>query len=54
MINVWFKLVKETKAKYSVYNDDIYNFNKTKFQIGIIGLIKIIISSKRYIRPILT
>ena len=54
MINAWFKLVKETKAKYGVYNDNIYNFNKTRFQIGVIRLIKVIISSKRYIRPTLT
>ena len=54
VINMQFKLVKETKAKYSVYDDDIHNFNKTGFQIGIIRLIKIIISSKRYIRPTFT
>ena len=54
MINAWFKLVEETKAKYSVYDNDIHNFNKTGFQIGIIGLIKVITSFKRYIRPTLT
>jgi hypothetical protein len=31
VINAWFKLVEETKAKYSVYNDNIYNFNMTRF-----------------------
>jgi hypothetical protein len=31
VIDAWFKLVKETKAKYSVYNDNIHNFNKTRF-----------------------
>ncbi|KAF1933802.1 uncharacterized protein M421DRAFT_51306, partial [Didymella exigua CBS 183.55] len=26
-----FKLVEETKAKYSVYNNNVHNFNKTSF-----------------------
>ena len=43
---MWFKLVEKTKAKYSVYNNNIYNFNKTRFQIGIIRLIKVITSFK--------
>ena len=30
-ISVQFKLIKETKAKYSIYNNNIYNFNKTRF-----------------------
>jgi hypothetical protein len=36
------KLVIDIKAKYSVYNDNIYNFDKTGFQIGIIGTIKVV------------
>ena len=31
VISAWFKLVKDTKAIYGVYDDDIYNFNKTSF-----------------------
>jgi hypothetical protein len=31
VISAWFKLVDKTKAKYSVYNKDIHNFNKTSF-----------------------
>jgi hypothetical protein len=30
-IIAWFKLVEDTKAKYSVYNYNVYNFNKTSF-----------------------
>jgi septation ring formation regulator EzrA len=30
-ISAWFKLVEDTKAKYSVYNNNIHNFNKTSF-----------------------
>jgi HKD family nuclease len=54
VINAWFKLVKETKAKYSVHNNNIHNFDKTGFQISVIGLMKVVISSKRYIRPTFT
>ena len=31
VISAWFKLVEETKAKYSVYNNNMYNFNETSF-----------------------
>ena len=31
VISAWFKLIKETKAKYSIYNDNIHNFNETSF-----------------------
>jgi hypothetical protein len=31
MISAWFKLVEEIKAKYSVYNNNMYNFNKIGF-----------------------
>ena len=51
VINAWFKLVRDTKTKYGVYDDDIHNFNKTGFQIGIIGSIKVVIGLERRIRP---
>ena len=44
---MWFKLVKETKDKYGVQDDDIYNFDKTGFQIGVIGSIKVVTGFKR-------
>ena len=31
VINAWFKLVRDTTAKYGVYDDDIYNFDETGF-----------------------
>ena len=31
IISKQFKLIEETKAKYSIYNNNIYNFNKTGF-----------------------
>ena len=34
LIKSWFKLVEQTKAKYSICNNDVYNFNKAGFIIG--------------------
>jgi hypothetical protein len=31
IISAWFKLVEDTKAKYSVYVNNVHNFNKTGF-----------------------
>ena len=31
IISAWFKLVEDTKAKYSVHDYNVYNFNKTGF-----------------------
>jgi hypothetical protein len=31
IISAWFTLVEDTKAKYSVYNNNMHNFNKTSF-----------------------
>ena len=31
IIGAWFKLVEDTKAKYSVHNYNMHNFNKTSF-----------------------
>ena len=32
----WITLMYNIKAKYSIFNDDIYNFNETGFIIDII------------------
>jgi hypothetical protein len=29
-----FKLVEQTKAKYGIYNNNVYNFNEASFIIG--------------------
>ena len=39
--------MQETKAKYSISNQDIYNFNKTSFIIGIIYNSMIITDTNR-------
>jgi hypothetical protein len=34
LIRNWFKLVEQTKLKYSILNKGMYNFNKAGFIIG--------------------
>ncbi|KAL2016134.1 hypothetical protein VTK56DRAFT_4225 [Thermocarpiscus australiensis] len=36
VIGKWFALVRNTKAKYGIVDDDIYNFDETGFIMGII------------------
>ena len=31
IIGAWFKLIEEIIAKYSIYNNNVHNFNKTSF-----------------------
>ena len=47
LISLWFKLVGDTVAKYGVIEEDIYNFNKTGFQIGVISTLKVITTLDR-------
>ena len=35
VIGKWFVLVRNVKAKYGIVDNDIYNFDKTGFMIGI-------------------
>jgi len=43
--------MEETIAKYGIHNNDIHNFDKTGFQMGVIGSIKVITGSERRARP---
>jgi hypothetical protein len=36
IIGDWFALVRNTKAKYGIVDDDVYNFDETGFMMGII------------------
>ena len=51
IINAWFELVKETKAKYGIEDNDIHNFDETGFQMGVIGSMKVVTGSERRGRP---
>jgi hypothetical protein len=47
LIGLWFKLVEDTIAKYGVTEEDIFNFDETGFQIGIISTSKVITTLDR-------
>ena len=51
VISAWFKLVEETKAKYGVHDDDVHNFDETRFQMGIIRSMKVVTGSERRTQP---
>ena len=36
VITPWFELVANTKAKYGILDDDMYNFDETGFMMGVI------------------
>jgi hypothetical protein len=52
IIRDWFRLVQNTIEKYRILEDDIYNFNETGFQIGVILIAKVITRAERA-RPVL-
>jgi len=51
IIGDWFRLVRNTIAKYGIVDEDIYNFDKAGFQIGVIGIARVITSSEARNRP---
>jgi hypothetical protein len=53
-IREWFQLVRNTIQKYGIVQEDIYNFDETGFQMGVIGTSRVITRSERVGRPNLT
>jgi hypothetical protein len=51
LISAWFKLVEDNKAKYGVHNNNMHNFDKTGFQMGVIGSMKVVTGAERCTRP---
>jgi hypothetical protein len=51
LISAWFKLVEDTKAKYGIHNSHVHNFDKTGFQMGVIGSMKVIADAERRTCP---
>lgn len=51
LISLWFKLVRDTIEKYGVTEEDIFNFDETGFQMGVISTSKVITASERKGRP---
>jgi hypothetical protein len=40
------------KAKYSILDEDTYNFNKTGFQISVGGSVKVVTAAEICLNPI--
>jgi hypothetical protein len=51
LIRNWFQVVEETKAKYGICNDDIYNFDEAGFMIGKITTQLVVTGAERRGRP---
>jgi hypothetical protein len=52
IIRDWFRLVQNVIGKYGIMDEDIYNFDKTGFQMGVISTAKVITGSERAGRPV--
>ncbi|KAJ8113250.1 hypothetical protein OPT61_g4571 [Boeremia exigua] len=51
LIRSWFELVEQTKAKYSICDEDVYNFDKAGFIMGKIMSQLVVTGSERRGRP---
>lgn len=51
VIRQWFELVRNTRAKYGILDDDVYNFDETGFMMGVISTGMVITASERRHRP---
>ena len=51
LIRSWFKLVEETKTKYGICNEDVYNFDEAGFIMGKITTQLVVTGSERRGRP---
>jgi hypothetical protein len=52
LIRPWFELVRNTIQKYGILDEDIYNFDETGFQMGVISTAKVITGAERSNRPV--
>jgi hypothetical protein len=52
LIQPWFELVHNTISKYGILDADIYNFDETGFQMGVISTAKVITGAERSRRPV--
>ena len=51
VIQGWFRLVENTKAKYGILDEDTYNFDESGFMIGVISTGAVVTGSERRGRP---
>jgi hypothetical protein len=51
LIRSWFELVEQTKAKYGICDEDVYNFDEGGFMMGKITNQLVVTGSERRGRP---
>ena len=51
VIQGWFRLVDNIKAKYGILDDDTYNFDEAGFMMGVISTGAVVTASERRGRP---
>jgi hypothetical protein len=51
LITSWFELVEQTKAKYGILDEDVYNFDEAGFMIGKITTQLVVTGSERRCQP---
>jgi hypothetical protein len=51
VIEAWFRLVRNTIAKYGILDDDIYNFDETGFAMGLASTSRVVTASDRRGKP---
>jgi hypothetical protein len=51
LIREWFEVISNTKAKYGICDEDIYNFDETGFQMGQIRQSVVVTSTSKASRP---
>ena len=47
VVRAWFLLVRNTIAKYGIADEDIYNFDETGFQMGVIATAKVVTAAEK-------
>ena len=51
LVQGWFRLVQNTKAKYGIQDDDMYNFDETGFIMGMHNSLAVVTASNRRSKP---
>jgi hypothetical protein len=51
LVQGWFRLVHNTKAKYGIQDNDMYNFDETGFMMGMHNASAVVTASERRSRP---
>jgi hypothetical protein len=51
LIRAWFQRVRQIVAEYGILDEDIYNFDETSFQIGVIATAKVVTGADRAGKP---